>query len=64
MGKVRDMTINPAKGTQETFGKFISNSIGDPFVDPGKYHLRQPSAPLSKNFRQSGCNKLTRHSEF
>ena len=28
--------------TLETFGKFESNALGDPFQDPGQYFLRKP----------------------
>lgn len=55
------MTVNPSKRANESFGTFISNSIGDPYVDPGKYSLRSSSA--SKPFLTS-ANKKVRKSEY
>jgi len=40
-GKVKNVIINPARGTHDTFGKLISNAIGDVYVDPGQYNLRK-----------------------
>lgn len=45
VGKVKPMIVNPCKKPNETFGSFVSNSIGDPYVEPAKYHLRGQSSP-------------------
>ena len=38
VGQNRAMTVNGCKNAKETFGKFQSNALGDPYVDPGKYN--------------------------
>lgn len=38
------MTVNPNYKGDKSFGKFTSNCIGDPYVDPNQYFLRK-SAP-------------------
>lgn len=43
-GKVKDMVINPSRRTGDTFTKLASNSIGDPYVDPGQYYLRRANS--------------------
>ena len=34
------MTINNSKSSKDTFEKFKSNGIGDPYEDAGRYKLR------------------------
>ena len=69
VGQNRRISVNPCKGTTATegFGKFESNALGDPYVDPGKYNnsLRKPRShsALSKPFLTSS-NKKIRKSEF
>ena len=64
-GKVKDMVINPCRRTGDTFTRLASNSIGDPYVDPGQYYLRRANSTApSKPFVSSGSNKLVRKSEF
>ena len=69
VGQNRRISVNPCKGTTATegFGKFESNALGDPYVDPGKYNnsLRKPrsNSALSKPFLTSS-NKKIRKSEF
>lgn len=62
------MTVNNSKGSKETFEKFKSVSIGDPFQDAGQYILRKPEnrsqSQLTKAWVQSGSNKTVRKSEF
>ena len=63
------MTINGCRGTKETFGKFISNGIGDPYIDAGQYNMRKPDRSASqitkaKPWTQSGSNKKVKKSEF
>jgi hypothetical protein len=41
VGKTKQVIINPARGTRDTFEKLKSNAIGDAFVDPGQYFLRK-----------------------
>ena len=41
VGKTKQVIINPARGTRDTFEKLKSNAIGDVFVDPGQYNLRK-----------------------
>lgn len=38
VGKIKSMVVNPAKGVSDTFGPLISNSIDNPYVDPGRYN--------------------------
>ena len=65
VGKTKQVIINPARGTRDTFEKLKSNAIGDQFVDPGQYFLRKTDRAQSSGvFRQSGCNKKVRKSEF
>ena len=64
------MTINGCRGTKETFGKFQSTGIGDPYVDAGQYIMRKPDnrsasqITKAKPWVQSGSNKKVRKSEF
>ena len=62
------MTVNPNKGSKETFEKFKSVAIGDPFQDAGRYILRKSDnrskSQLEKPWIQSGSNKTIRKSEF
>ena len=63
IGKLKGFANSRGKSTcSDTFNKLVSNAIGDEFQDPGKYFLRTSSA--KKPFRQSGAQKLVRHSEF
>ena len=68
IGRVRSFSNNRGKATTaETFGKLISNAIGDEYQDPGKYFLRTGAGKRSissKTFKPSGNGHLTRHSEF
>lgn len=67
VGLNRGMTVNQCKGSKETFGKFQSNALGDPYQDPGQYILRKPRAN-SQNARikpfTTCSNKKVRTSEF
>ena len=66
VGKLRGMTVNQCKGARETFGRFQSNALGDPYQDQGSYNasLRSPTRTIKpKPFVTSG-NKLVRKSEF
>ena len=62
------MTVNNSKGSKETFEKFKSVAIGDPFQDAGQYILRKSNdrskSQLTKPFVHSGSNKTIRKSEF
>jgi hypothetical protein len=40
VGKIKSIVVNPSKPANESFGPLNSNSIGSPYVDPGKYDLR------------------------
>lgn len=67
VGKLRGFSNNRGKSTTlETFGKLISNAIGDEYRDP-KYNLRTTDGNKSiskQSFKSSGNGKLTKHSEF
>lgn len=67
VGKVKGFSNNRGKSTTtETFGKLISNAVGDEYHDP-KYFLRSDAGKksISKNcFKSAGKGKLTWHSEF
>ena len=67
VGKIKGFSNNRGKSTTtETFGKLISNAIGDEYQDP-KYFLRSGAGKkaVSKNsFKSGGNGKLTKHSEF
>ena len=63
------MTINQCRGTKETFEKFKSNGIGDPYIDAGQYIMRKPDRAMSqmnksKPWVNSGSNKKVKKSEF
>lgn len=72
VGLNKGMTINKCRGTTATegFGKFESNALGDPYVDPGKFNgsLRKPrSNSVSTNHMtpfSTTSNKKVRKSEF
>jgi hypothetical protein len=73
VGRLRQITNNPSRGTMDTFEKLKSNAIGDTYVDPGQYILRKSYDPKNGNtrpqtssgvFRPSGSNKTIRKSEF
>lgn len=38
VGRIKSVVANPCKSANETFTKFITNALGDPYVDPGKYN--------------------------
>lgn len=57
------MVVNPCKNANATFGTFISNSIGDPYVDPGNYKLRTRGS-FEKPFISMHGERLVNHSEF
>ena len=68
-GAIKGMTINQCRGTKETFEKFKSNGIGDPYIDAGQYIMRKPDRAASqmnkkKPWTFSGSNKKVRKSEF
>jgi len=44
VGLNKNVAFNRAKGPKETFGEFKSNALGDPFIEPGQYHLRKHSS--------------------
>lgn len=54
------MAVSPPK---EQFGKFVSNSIGDPYVDPGKYRLRSRS-PVEQPFVSMHGHRTVKKSEY
>ena len=59
------MTINPCKATHESFTKFTSNALGDPYVDPGKYNASLRSSSCNgKPFVNMHGNRTVRKSEF
>ena len=64
MGRVKGMQTNPSRKSNETFGHFISNGIGDPYVDPGKYNLRGSSTAIKKPFVNMHGPRTVRKSEF
>ena len=65
VGLNKGMTINQCRGAKETFGKFESNALGDPFQDPGQYFLRKPRSTSQKPRPFLTCsNKKVRKSEF
>jgi hypothetical protein len=63
VGKIKSMTVNPCKKANETFGSFVSNSVGDPYVEPAKYHLRGNST-AEKPFVNMHGNRTVAKSEF
>lgn len=67
VGKIKGFSNNRGKSTTtDTFGKLISNAVGDEYQDP-KYFLRSGAGKksISKNtFKSAGKGKLTWHSEF
>ena len=65
VGLKKGMSVARAKGAKETFGRFQSNAVGDPYQDPGKYnaHLRRTNAKTPLPFTTSS-NKKVRRSEF
>ena len=68
VGLNKGMTINACRGSKETFGKFQSNALGDPYIDPGQYIMRKPRATSTdQKPRQpfiTCSNKKVRKSEF
>lgn len=68
IGKLKGFANSRGKSTTtDTFNKLVSNAIGDEYRDPGQYFLRTENSAKntsSNSFRQSGCQKLVRHSEF
>ncbi len=65
VGRVRNMTVNPCKATHESFTKFTSNALGDPYVDPGKYNGQlRASSCNGKPFVNMHGNRTVRKSEF
>ena len=57
------MVVNPCKNSNATFSPLLSNSIGDPYVDPGKYQLRS-SGSVDKPFISMHGERSVHHSEF
>jgi len=66
------MQVKPCRSAKETFTRFISNSIGDPFKDSGSFNrtlresspvLRAASVTHSSPFSTTG-NKTIRKAEF
>lgn len=66
------MVNNPSKKANETFSRFISNSVGDAYNDPGRFNqslrstspiLKQASITHPTPFKTQG-NKSVRKSEF
>lgn len=70
VGLNKGMTVNKCKGSgaTETFGKFTSNALGDPYQDPGQYIMRKPrpnSQVQTPTKPFTTCsNKKVRKSEF
>ena len=68
IGKMRNFSVYRGKSTTtDTFGKLETNAVGDEFVDPGRYFLRENAGKRSVSsrcFKPNGNHKLTRHSEF
>ena len=56
-GKIKSMAVNNCKGTKETFEKFKSGAVGEPFNDPGQYIMRKSPVAVKKVWVQSGSNK-------
>ena len=48
-GRVKSVQVNQCRSAKEQFTRFICNSVGDPFQEPGTFNstLRQTS-PLLK----------------
>lgn len=72
MGRTKSVQINPCKSANETFTRFISNSIGDPFTEPGTYNkslrgtspmLQSASVTHSGPFNTQG-NRTVRKAEY
>jgi hypothetical protein len=67
IGALRSFSNNRGKSTTtETFGKLISNAIGDEYKDP-KYNLRTEAGTKSiskASFKSSGNGRLVKHSEY
>jgi hypothetical protein len=67
VGALRGFSNNRGRQTtSETFGKLISNAIGDEYQDP-KYNLRTDAGKKSiskASFKSGGNGKLVRHSEY
>lgn len=71
VGLNKGMTVNQCRGANatETFGKFQSNALGDPYVDPGKYNGslrgkgRSSSQASMKPFNTCSSKKV-RKSEY
>lgn len=38
VGRTKSVVANPCKKASETFGRFVTNAIGDEYIDPGKYN--------------------------
>lgn len=66
------MIVNPCKSATHTFGRFVSNNIGDRYEDAGKFNqslrstspvLKQASITHSTPFKTQG-NRTVRKSEF
>lgn len=68
IGKLKGFANSRGKSTTtDTFNKLVSNAIGDEYRDPGQYFLRSENSSKNtsnKSFRQSGAQRLVRHSEF
>lgn len=72
VGRTKSVVANPCKKASETFGKFVTNAIGDEYIDPGKYNLslrgsmkRPSSAANLKPFKTATCgNRKVKKSEF
>jgi hypothetical protein len=60
------MSVQPCKKTHESFTKFTSTAIGDPYVDPGQYNkqLRSSSSGKVKPFVNMHGNRTVKKSEF
>jgi seryl-tRNA synthetase len=55
--------MNSCKKANETFGSLISNSIGDPMIEPAKYHLIGNST-AENPFINMHSNRTVAKSEF
>jgi hypothetical protein len=65
IGRKKGFVNNRGKSTcSDTFNKLVSNAVGDEYRDPGKYFLRSETKQSNQPFKQSGAQRLVKHSEF
>jgi len=71
VGRIKSVIVNPCKSANEGFGPLNSNCINNPYVEPGKYHLRGESPSVISGspvhlspFKNMHGNKTIQKSEF